>query len=330
MSSTMPSISVVVPVYNGAGSIAACIEKLVKQDYPSYEIIVVENGSTDNTTEIVEKYPVKLLHSPERGPAAARNMGIRCSKADIIAFTDADCLAEQNWLSELVKPYASPEIGGVGGPIMAYKHDGRNIVEQFSDELSPLTNFVSGKNEFLPHLFTANASYRRSILVKIGGFNVHLVTGQDVDIAWRSQLDAGTKLAYAPQAVIYHHHRETLKGLARQYRRYGYGEIILDTIYGRFPNYPRDRNYQLRRIAKQGVALARYSVSMLVRRVKRLLGRASDYDVAVPMLRFIIEKNNITGKIEALRATHMMTSAETIKQVNRSDMITQLYGRGKE
>src|SRR5262245_56398582 len=93
MMTTAPSVSVIVPVYNGAQSIGNCIESLLKQDYPNYDIIVVNNNSTDNTVEIVRKYPVRLVFCLERGPAAARNAGINTSTADIIAFTDADCLA---------------------------------------------------------------------------------------------------------------------------------------------------------------------------------------------------------------------------------------------
>lgn len=102
----LPSVSVVVPVYNGAETIAACIESLLKQDYPSdrYDIIIVENGSTDNTTEIVKRFPVRLFHSYDKGPAPARNMGLSVSSAEIVAYTDADCVAAPNWLSELVKP----------------------------------------------------------------------------------------------------------------------------------------------------------------------------------------------------------------------------------
>ena len=250
MNNSMPKVSVIVPVYNGAATIGTCLESLLNQNYPAeaYEIIVVENGSTDETTEIVERYPIRLFHNTQRGPAPARNLGVAESKAEIVAFTDADCVADPNWLGELVKPYKDAETGGVGGAILAYQHANRNIVETFSDEHSPLINFVSGEHEFLPHLYTPNASYRRHLLNEIGGFNSKLVTAEDVDAAWRLQLQTGCKLRYAPQAIIYHHHRTTLKGLARQYRHYGFGEILLDTMYGPYQSYPRHRGYQVRRI----------------------------------------------------------------------------------
>ena len=133
MSTFTPTVSIVLGVYNGAEIIGDCLESLLNQNYPAdaYDIIVVENGSTDNTTEVVKRYPVRLFHNSVRGLAPARNTGISQSNADIIAFTDADCIADPNWLSALVKPYADPEVGGVGGAILGYNQGNRNIVEMF-------------------------------------------------------------------------------------------------------------------------------------------------------------------------------------------------------
>ena len=166
-----PEVSVIVPVYNGAATIDACLESLLNQNYPAdcFEIMVVENGSTDNTSEIVESYPeVRLLHSPQRGPGQARNYGVSQSKADIIAFTDADCVADPSWLTELMKGYCDPDVGGIGGKIIAYCHAEITLVERFSCEHSPLINFISGDGEFLPHLYTANASFRRNVFNRGG------------------------------------------------------------------------------------------------------------------------------------------------------------------
>ena len=332
MAAFTPSVSIVIPVYNGAETIAACLESLLKQNYPAdaYDIIVVENGSTDNTTEIVSQYPVRLLHSDERGPAPARNMGIGNSKADVVALTDADCIADSNWLSELVKPYADPKIGGAGGAILAYEHADRNVVEMFSDEHSPLVNFVSGEKEFLPHLYTANASYRRCLLEKVGGFNPRLVTADDVDIAWRLQLQTGARLSYVPEAIIYHHHRTTRVGLARQHRQYGFGEILVDTLYGGHPGYPRGRSYQLRRLLAQVAALPRYALSAVLRRARLAAGRATPYQAAVPGLCILIESSNIRGKLEGLVATRFMTDAQPALDMEPGKLVARFFPSRKE
>lgn len=316
MAEFTPTVSIIIPVYNGAQTIGECLNSLVRLNYPyeAYEVIVVENGSTDNTTQIVQQYPVRLLHSQQRGPAAARNMGIGQSKAEVIVFTDADCIAHPDWLLELVKPYQKSEIGGVAGEIQAYRHPDRNFIEQFSDDFSPLKNFISGEHEFLPHLYTANASYRRELLLQVGGFNPGLFTGEDVDLSWRIQLQTSSKIDYAPQAVIEHRHRATRKGLARQYRQYGFGEILLDTLYGRYPGYPRQRGFQVGRLIKQILALCRYTTSMVIRRLRLLAGRATLYQAAQPGLLFLIESNNIRGKLEALWTTRGMTRAPKLAE----------------
>lgn len=328
----VPFVSVIVPVYNGADTIGACLKSLLSQNYPTdaYEVIVVENGSTDDTTRIVEEYPVRLFHSDKRGPAAARNFGLTRSEAEIVAFTDADCIADRNWLSELVKPYADPKIGGVGGAILAHNHPDRTIVEMFSEEHSPLVNFVSGEGEFLPHLYTANASYRRGLLGKVGGFNPKLITAEDVDLAWRLQLQTGIRLHYAPTAVIYHRHRSARADLARQYRQYGFGEILLDTMYGTCAGYPRSRRYQLRRILSQMAALPRYALSAMIRRFRLATGRATPYQMAVPQLCFLIESSNIQGKLEALIATRFMRNAQPVLNMKAEVLITRFFPRRKD
>jgi glycosyltransferase involved in cell wall biosynthesis len=326
------SVSVVVPVYNGAETISACLESLLTQDYPAeaYEIIVVENGSNDNTTQVVEKYPVRLYHSDKRGPSPARNYGIARSEADIVAFTDADCIADPKWLQKLAQPYINPEIGGVGGAILAYTHGDRNEVQKFLDEYSPLVNFVSGQGEFMPHLYTANASYRRHLLNQVRGFNPRLVTIEDVDLAWRLQLQTGAKLQYAPRAVIYHHHRTTRAGLARQYRHYGFGEILLDTMYGQYPEYPRNRTYQFRRLMGQIAALPCYALSAIIRRVRLATGRATPYQAVVPGLWLLVESNNIRGKLEGLIATRFMTDTRPVLNLEADVLIPRLYPSRKE
>jgi len=329
-----PTVSVVVAVYNGAEIIGDCLKSLLQQNYPAhlYEIIVVENGSTDNTAEIISNYPVKSVCCRQRGVAIARNFGVAQSQAEIIAFTDADCLADPQWLAELVKPYAAaPEIGGVGGAILAYKHPGRSLIEMFSDDHSPLVNFcVDADHEFLPRLYTANASYRRGLFNQIDGFHPHLITGQDVDFSWRLQLQTGCKLQYAPKAIIYHHHRATKTGLARQYRRYGFGEILLDTIYAHQPGYPRGRKVQLLRIMCQVLALFRYILSMIIRQIRLARGRITLYEAKFPAMMFLIESYNILGKLEGLIATRFMTDTKAVLNINNVHLIDRLFSKHKE
>ena len=329
MNEFTPTVSIVVCVYNGAETIACCLESLLNQNYPrkAYDVITVENGSTDGTREIIKRFPVRVYHRQERGIPGARNLGIAESQADIIATTDCDCVAHPDWLVELVKPYNSPEIGGVGGALLAYREKQRNIIEMFSEKYPPFRNFISGEHEFLPHFCGANASFRRQLLNQIHGYNERLLTGEDVDISWRMQLETRTEIRYAPEAIIYHRHRVTRRGLARQYRGYGFGEILLDTMYGRYPNYPRTRSFQVKRISGQFAVLPRYLLSMAYRTFLLTLGKKSLPDAAEPYLWFLIESNNIRGKIEALRATRFMTDDRSVFRERRNEFINRFYGQ---
>ncbi len=320
-----------VPVYNGAQTIEACVRSLLEQDYPPElrEILIVENGSTDGTAEIAAQLPVRLLRSTLRGPAPARNVGWRASTAEIIAFTDADCLPERGWLRSLAAAYVDEAVAGVGGPIVAYAHPSRSVVEQFAEMHSPLNSYSEGSRVYLPDLYTANASYRRAALERVGGFDQRLVTGDDVDLAWRVQLCTGCRLHWAPGAVVQHHHRSTYAGLARQYRQYGFGEVLLDTMYRGRQGYTRTPARQLWRIAGQFAALPRYVASSIVRQVRYALGRESEYRRLEPRLCLTAEVSNLRGKLEAVWATRGMRDAQAVLQTPAEELVEKLFQHQK-
>lgn len=332
-SNTLPTVSVIVPVYNGEHTVGACIESLLAQAYPvdRFDVIVVENGSTDATSEVVSRYPVRLLHSPVRGPAAARNLGFAQSNADIVAFTDADCIAHRRWLAELVRPYIDDAVVmGVGGSIVAYVHGERTDVERFLDEHPPLINWVSSADQFLPHLLTANASYRRALLARAGGFDPVYVAAADVDLSWRLQVELGAKLAYAPKAVVYHHHRATREGLARMYRRTGFVEVLLDTMFRDAPGFTRRRAYHLRRLIGQCVRLPLYIAAAGIRRLRLARQEITPYEATVPILALLRESSNIVGKLEGLVATRFMADGKHALNLEADRMIGRLFSPRKE
>ncbi|MBI5205634.1 MAG: glycosyltransferase family 2 protein [Nitrospirae bacterium] len=100
-------VSVVIPAYNAQKTIAACLDSLMKQDYPGdYEVIVVDDGSSDSTPDIISGYErVRLMKQANAGPAAARNKGAMDAKGEIILFTDSDCVPEGNWITEMMAPF---------------------------------------------------------------------------------------------------------------------------------------------------------------------------------------------------------------------------------
>lgn len=327
LASSLPRVSIIVPVRNGAATIASCLESLLAQDYPAdrFEIVVVENDSSDDTAEVVARHPVRLLRTRTPGIANARNLGLAASDADVVAHTDTDCLADRRWLTELLKPYPDPAVGGVGGAIVPHAGQDGNAVELFSRRHPPLVNFISGRDEFLPHLYGANVSYRRGLLDQIGGYRRDLIASEDVDASWRLQLQTGARLEYAPDAIIFHRDRSTAAGLMKQYRRYGYGEIVLDTLYGGHPGYPRDRGYQLRRLLGQAAALPRYTLSALVRAARLATGRTSRAEAMLPLLWLLVESSSIRGKLDGLLASRLMTDARAAVRGDADALTNRLF-----
>lgn len=302
-----PFVSVVVPVYNGSRTIVACIESLLGLDYPSdhYEIIVVDNNSTDGTDNIVRQYPVTLLYEREiQTSYAARNTGIQGARGEIVAFTDADCIADRNWLRELVSPFRDHAIGGVGGTVL--DSSSTNLVEKFLHSVKPFGRYQSD-DCFLAVLATCNAAYRRETLFAVGLFRAKLFTAADVDLSWRVQLRAGAQVCYASQATVIHKHRTSLRGMFLQYRRHGFGEIMLDAMYNGYDGYKRTPRRQLLVMARQIRALLTYVCSFFYRLfVWKLKGKDIMY-MASPLFWFVAESGALWGKLSGLWATRFFT-----------------------
>lgn len=313
-SSPLPSVSIVVPVYNGQRTIEACVESLLAQNYPKdlVEILIVDNNSIDRTCEIVRAYPVRLLHERERQSSyAARNTGIRNAQGEILAFTDADCVADEAWVREIVAPFVDRQVGGVGGWVLDASPT--NAVESFLCSMGLFSRYQT-EGAFLPVLLTANVAYRKEILLAVGLFNQDLYTGADVDLAWRMQLSTGAQVAYVREAVVHHRHRATLRTMVKQLYRQGFGEILIDAMYVSQPGYRRTRGQQLRRMVSQVRALLTYVASFGYRLlVSRAQGKDREY-VLSPLLWFAAESANIRGKIYGLWATRLLTSNPAEKQ----------------
>ncbi|MBS3147276.1 glycosyltransferase family 2 protein [Candidatus Woesearchaeota archaeon] len=177
--------SVVIPTYNRAKIVIECIKCVAVQNYPkdSYEIVVVNDGSKDNTTELIESYlggipNLKLVNQTNKGPAAARNTGWQNAKNEIVAFTDDDCRPEPDWLLKLAQYFhKEPDLIGVGG-IMYTPEDEIKIMTHHS---LPIDRAII---EQAPFPGTNNVAYKRSALEKVNGFdgNVPYVSAEDFDL----------------------------------------------------------------------------------------------------------------------------------------------------
>jgi len=113
-------ISVIVPVYNEERYIAACLDSLVRQSVPADEIIVVNNNSTDSTSAIVKKYPVKIINEKKQGMISARNRGFNTASYEIIARTDADTVLPPDWIKKIKKGFLDKNLVALSGPAEFY------------------------------------------------------------------------------------------------------------------------------------------------------------------------------------------------------------------
>lgn len=224
----VPSVSVVIPVLNGEATIGRCLSALVHSDYPKdrFEILLVDNGSTDRTAEIAQQYPVALLSEPLRGPARARNRGIRASRGKILAFTDADCLATTGWIREVAKPFARADVGAVAGEILPFPPS--TPAERHAARIRHLSPERYLRRPIFPFAVTANLAFRREVFSQVGLFDPTSPRGgESTDFCTRFFRETGLRLELAPRAIVFHRHRRTARELFWQHWGYGRGHAFL-------------------------------------------------------------------------------------------------------
>jgi len=227
-------VSIIIPTYNRKELLGKAVISLLNQSYPknSYEIIVVDDGSTDGTEELIrvlEKenpLSLKYIYQKNRGPAVARNLGIKSAHGEVVAFCDSDCVASNNWLEEIIKGYGNDEIAGIGGTIRAIPTD--SIVSQYCGYIRMNEKPGVLEKTGTTYLITGNASFRKNCLVSVGGFDkrYNLPGGEDPDICYRLERK-GYKLTYNPNAIVFNPHKQTLFEFAKTYFNYGKGDSFL-------------------------------------------------------------------------------------------------------
>jgi len=251
-----PKVSVVVASYNADRTLKACLESLRKLHYPDYEIILVDDGSTDATPQLAEQFRKGELNSPvtkensdsadsphqlvssattgrfryfrhnrNLGLSVARNTGIAAAEGEIVAFTDADCRADEDWLYYLVADLQDPEFAGMGGPNLLPPEDSAVATAIMVSPGGPAHVMLNDREA--EHIPGCNMAFRKSALNAIGGFDpIFWKAGDDVDICWRLQ-QAGYKIGFSPAAFVWHCRRSTIGAYLKQQRGYGEAEALL-------------------------------------------------------------------------------------------------------
>jgi glycosyltransferase involved in cell wall biosynthesis len=221
-----PKVSVIVCAYNAERTMDRCLASLEKLNYPNHEAIVVNDGSTDATREICERYDfVRLINQDNQGLSAARNVGLKASTGEIIAYTDSDCMADPDWLTYLVARFQSSTFAAVGGPNLPPPDD--SLVASCVAVSPGAPAHVLLDDEVAEHIPGCNMAFRRDALEAISGFDpIFRTAGDDVDVCWRLQ-NSGYKIGFSPAAVVWHFRRNTVGDYLKQQRGYGKAEALL-------------------------------------------------------------------------------------------------------
>jgi len=225
-SAAWPRISVVVCSYNGARTIRECCEGLARLDYPDYEVIIIDDGSSDTTAAIAREYFVRVITTENNGLSNARNMGMHMATGEIVAYLDDDAIPDPHWLKYLAITLTTTEYAGAGGPNIAPPGDG--LVAECIDNApgNPVHVLISDREA--EHIPGCNMAFRKAALEAIGGFDATLrVAGDDVDVCWRMR-EHGYTIGYCPAAMVWHHRRETVRAYWKQQRGYGKAEALLE------------------------------------------------------------------------------------------------------
>ena len=221
-----PRVSVVVCAYNAADTLEDCLTSLDALTYPDVEVVLVNDGSRDATGEIGRRHArVRVVDIPNGGLSAARNAGLAAATGDIVAYTDADTRVDRDWLTYLVQPFLASDVVGSGGPNVVPPDD--PPMAQYIARAPGGPTHVLLDDRIAEHVPGCNMAFRREALLAIGGFNpVFLRAGDDVDVCWRLQARGG-RIGFASAALVWHHHRSSVKAYWRQQVGYGEGETWL-------------------------------------------------------------------------------------------------------
>ncbi|MGA3170233.1 MAG: glycosyltransferase [Chthoniobacteraceae bacterium] len=236
-----PRVSIIVCSYNGGKTLKDCLESLDRLNYPDYEIVLVDDGSRDNTAEIVKKFQADRAERaaatgcapPDFVPIAQRNMGLSFARntgaaaatGAVFTYTDSDCMADPDWLFYLIGTLLSGDFAGVGGP---------NISPPAVDWVQASVAAAPGgpshvllSDVVAEHIPGCNMAFHRWAFEIVGGFDTeYRKAGDDVDFCWSLQ-NSGQVIAFSPAAIVWHYRRFTLNGFRKQQEGYGEAESML-------------------------------------------------------------------------------------------------------
>ena len=221
-----PRVSVLVCSYNGAATIGETLARVQRLDYPDFEVVVVDDGSTNGVSKIASRFPVRLITQDNQGLSAARNAALHAATGEVVAYLDDDAYPDPHWLTYLVRTLLNGDYVGVGGPNLAVPEDGETAECVAHAPGGP--THVLLDDTVAEHIPGCNMAFYRRALLDVGGFDGRFrIAGDDVDICWRLQA-AGGVLGFCPTAQVWHHRRPSVGGFWKQQVNYGRAEADLE------------------------------------------------------------------------------------------------------
>jgi glycosyltransferase involved in cell wall biosynthesis len=225
--------SVVLPTYNRLSSLRQALESVLRQDFSDFEVIVVDDGSTDGTGAYLTSLADPRLRTcgqTNAGPAAARNHGVSMARGEFLAFTDDDCIVPARWLSGLYTGFDDPRVAIVGGAVRNGVPG--NLFSQTSQDMTnhfvEILNLPGASGTFLT---SNNLAYRRSAFEAAGGFDARFRHAGGEERALNHTIVAsGSRSRYLSDCTVAHYHRMSLSGFLRQHLHYGRGAYLLQYV----------------------------------------------------------------------------------------------------
>lgn len=222
-------ISVIIPAYNAAHLLPTCLKAVTAQEGVlfgrDYEVILVDDGSTDETARVAKEIGVRVISQFNRGPAAARNRGAREARGEILAFTDADCIPAADWLVNLTQPFKDPQVSGVKG---VYRTNERGVVPRFVQAEYEERYRLLAQYPSIDFVDTYAAAYRRAVFLDAGGFDEKfpVPSVEDQELSFRLARQ-GCFLVFISRAAVTHRHDLTIGEYVARKFGIGYWKALM-------------------------------------------------------------------------------------------------------
>ncbi|MEI7998225.1 MAG: glycosyltransferase [Candidatus Omnitrophota bacterium] len=219
------TVSVIVPAYNAQDTIGKTLRALIEQDYSqTFEIIVVDDGSTDQTADVVHSFTtVRYFHQPNAGPAAARNQGACLAQGNFLAFTDSDCIPHKDWLSKITQGFVASDVAVVMGSYGIANSENLLAFCVYKE--------IIFRHEYLlsdfPKVFGSyNFCIKRNVFEQVKGFNISYLnaSGEDNDLSYKI-INAGWRIYFERKALVDHYHPTQIRKYLKEQFRHGFWRV---------------------------------------------------------------------------------------------------------